>query len=310
MKVMNKAAMAASVEQTTDEATMPTTFVPSPWRIMWREIYSDKLALVSLFMFIFIITTSFVWAAQIDQDTINRVNLMQRNLPPGGDFILGTDSGGRDVVPQLVVGARNSFVIAFIVALTASLIGILVGLFSGYYGGHVDNVIMRIIDFFTMTPTLMVTIVLVIILPRTPFFLGFTLIIFSWIGMARMIRMRTLQQGIMDYVQASKTLGTPNIIIIFREVLPNIVSFMVVNLTLLIAGTMGIETGLTFLGFGLPFGTPSLGTMVANAADPLTMQNRPWQWLPAALLILVMMLCINYVGQALNRAADARRRRV
>jgi peptide/nickel transport system permease protein len=88
------------------------------------------------------------------------------------------------------------------------------------------------------------------------------------------------------------------------------ISFTVVNLTLNIALTMGIETGLTFLGFGLPPGTPSLGTLVSHARAPVVLQERLWQWLPAALLILLMMLCINYVGQALNRAADAKRRKV
>jgi peptide/nickel transport system permease protein len=121
--------------------------------------------------------------------------------------------------------------------------------------------------------------------------------------------MMTLRQSAMDYVQASKTLGTPNIVIIFRGVFPNIISFVVVSLTLSFANNIGIETGLTFLGFGMPFTTPSLGTLIAQAADPSTMRSRPWQWLPAALLILVITLCINYIGQALNRAADVRRRR-
>jgi peptide/nickel transport system permease protein len=94
----------------------------------------------------------------------------------------------------------------------------------------------------------------------------------------------------------------------FREVLPNIGSLIIVNLTLNLAANMGLETGLTFLGFGLPFSTPSLGTLISYASVPENMQNRPWQWLPASLLIVVMMLCINFVGQAVKRAADAKQR--
>jgi peptide/nickel transport system permease protein len=93
-----------------------------------------------------------------------------------------------------------------------------------------------------------------------------------------------------------------------REVFPNIISIVIVNITLNLAANMGLETGLTFLGFGLPFSTPSLGTLISYAAVPENMQNRPWQWIPAALLIVVMMLCINFIGQAVKKAADAKQR--
>ena len=91
--------------------------------------------------------------------------------------------------------------------------------------------------------------------------------------------------------------------------MPNLSSLIIVNLTLEFAGNIGIETGLSFLGFGLPLSTPSLGTLVGYAADPEVLSTKLWIWLPASILILIMMLCINYVGQALNRAADAKQRR-
>jgi len=289
---------------------MEVNKTPSPWRVMWREICSDKLALVSLFLFVIVVLVAFIWAALLDPVEVLRQHLLRGNIAPSREFWLGTDGTGRDVFNLLIVGARNSFIIAFTIAIATSVIGIILGLTAGYYGGNVDNVIMRIIDFFTMIPNLMFILTMIVLLPNTVFNFGLILTVFGWMGMARSIRMVTLRQGAMDYVKASKTLGSLNIVIMFREVLPNILSFMVVNLTLSIAATMGIETGLTFLGFGLPPDMPSLGTQIANAANPLTMQLRPWLWLPAALLVLVMMLCINYVGQALNRAADARRRRV
>lgn len=278
-------------------------------KIIWKEIYNDKLALFCLILFIGIVLTAYIWSAGFSQDDIERMHLLRRNQPPCPVFPLGTDMVGRDMVTQLVVGARNSFTIAFIVTLVSSAMGITVGLFAGFYGGHFDNAVMRTIDFLIIVPTFMVTIVLITLLPSSPFMLGLILTVFGWLGTARAMRMMTLRQGAMDYVRASKTLGTPNVKIIFRGVLPNITSFVVVSLTLSIANNIGVETGLTFLGFGMPFTTPSLGTLIAQAADPSTMRNRPWQWLPAALLILVVTLCINYIGQALNRAADVRRRR-
>jgi len=279
---------------------------------MWREVKNDKLALIGLFFFIVIVATVYLWYPFIDQAAADRVNLLTRNLPPGeGGFLLGTDPSGRDMLPRLILSARNSFNIAFLVTGGATLIGVFVGLFSGYYGGHVDNVIMRIIDFITMVPFIMLVIVFVALIPNyTPLTFSLIFIAFSWQPTARLIRAKALQQGELDYVSASKTLGTPNIIIIFREVLPNLVSIITSNLTLTLAANMGIETGLTFLGFGLPHGVPSLGNLVHFARIPYDMQNRMWLWLPAALLIIVMMLCINFVGQALNRAADAKKRTI
>ncbi len=96
--------------------------------------------------------------------------------------------------------------------------------------------------------------------------------------------------------------------IMFREILPNLSSLIIVNLTLNFAGNIGIETSLTYLGFGLPSTVPSLGTLIANARNADILENKTWIWLPAAIFILVMMLCINYVGQAFQRAADAKQR--
>ena len=132
--------------------------------------------------------------------------------------------------------------------------------------------------------------------------------IFYWIGTTRLIRGKVLSEVRRDYISASKTMGTSDLVIIFRELLPNISSIIIVDLTLSFAGNIGIETGLTFLGYGLPPSTPSLGILVSYATDPGVLADKWWVWLPASLLILVLMLCINYVGEALKRASDARQR--
>jgi len=284
----------------------------SAWKIMWKEIYNDKVALIGLILFVAIVAAVYIWAAFIDPVAADVVNLRARQLPPGGEFILGTDSAGRDMLTQLILSARNSFNIAFLVTLGGAVIGILFGLIAGFYGGHVDNAMMRFLNFVGMVPALMIIIVFITLIPNytVVHFALIMILVFAWQGTAVIIRVKSLQQGRMDYVAASKTLGTPNVVIIFREVLPNLVSIVVSNLTLNLAFNMGIETGLTFLGFGLPFGTPSLGRLVFYARTPANLTERAWLWLPAALLIIIMMLCINFVGQALNRAADAKKRTV
>ncbi|MDY8024949.1 ABC transporter permease [Paenibacillus polymyxa] len=282
---------------------------PSSWSVLRRELVRDKMALVSIgFVILFLI---FIYASVlfVNQDVVTTVDLGAIREAPGSVHWLGTDRAGRDIFGQLVIGARNSFTIGFTITLLSAAIGLTLGLLAGFYGGLVDNIIMRIIDFILVLPFLMLVIVFVSIVPKSG--IGsfiFIMTAFLWIGKARLIRAKVLSERELDYVQASKTLGTPNWKIIWFGVLPNLSSVVIVNLTLSLAGNIGIETGLSYLGFGLPESTPSLGTLVSYANDPDVLQNSWWMWLPASLLILVLMLAINFIGQALKRATDARQR--
>lgn len=283
---------------------------PSGWRIIWREIVRDKLAFVSLIFLTLIIAFVYGIALFLDQSEIVKVDLFSIHKPPSEQFWLGTDHGGRDVFGQLIIGTRNSLSIGILVTIMTGVIGILIGLISGYYGGKVDNILMRVVDFFMILPFLMIVIVFVSVMPKYTI-LSFSLIMtaFLWMGKARLIRSKALQERELDYVQASKTLGSSNFKIMFSQVLPNLSSIIIVTMTLSLATNIGLESGLSFLGFGFPESTPSLGTLVSYARNPQTLEFRWWIWLPASLLILVLMLSINNVGQALKRATDARQRR-
>lgn len=282
---------------------------PSAFSIMWREVARDRLALGSLIILGILLSIVYGVSLFLDQEEIVKVDFLSIYSPPSAEHWLGTDYGGRDVFGQLIIGARNSFTIGLAITLITGAIGLIVGLVAGYFGGWIDNVIMRIIDFILVLPFLMLVIVFVAIVPKYNV-LTFILIMsaFLWMGKARLIRAKTLAERELDYVSASKTLGTPDWKIIIFQILPNLSSIIIVNLTLNLAGNIGIESGLTYLGFGLPESTPSLGTLVSYATNPDVLQNKWWVWLPASLLILVMMLCINFIGQALKRAADARQR--
>src|SRR5699024_1118667 len=128
-------------------------------------------------------------------------------------------------------------------------------------------------------------------------------------GIARLIRSKALQERELDYVNASKTMGSSDLKIMFTQVLPNLSSIIIVTMTLNLAANIGLESGLSFLGFGFPEETPSLGTLLSYSTDPQTLEYRWWVWLPAGILILVLMLAVNNVGQALKRATDARQRK-
>lgn len=281
---------------------------PSALSIMWRELVRDRLALVSLIILSVILLIVYGASIFLDQEEIVKVDFLAIYSPPSAEHWLGTDYGGRDVFGQLIIGARNYFTIGLAITLITGAIGLVVGLVAGYFGGWIDNVIMRIIDFILVLPFLMLVIVFVAIVPKYNV-ATFILIMsaFLWTGKARLIRAKTLAERELDYVSASKTLGTPDWKIILFQILPNLSSIIIVNLTLNLAGNIGIESGLTYLGFGLPESTPSLGTLVSYATNPDVLQNKWWVWLPASLLILVMMLCINFIGRALNSVIGMRK---
>jgi len=227
----------------------------------------------------------------------------------GHTYLLGADEGGRDVLAQLILGGRNSITIALIVTALTMIIGLVVGIVSGYYGGRVDNFIMRLVDFVMIIPGFILFITLNTILKaNTVLGISLTFSVIYWTSYARLFRTRTLSEASKDYINASKTMGTRDWKIMLTELLPNISSLIITQLVLSMAGNIGLETGLSYLGFGLPIGTPSLGTLIGTAKTADIIENKQWVWLPAALFILVLMLCINYIGQAVQRSTDARQR--
>lgn len=296
--------------QHNNETVMMESTPPTGLQVVLREFKKDRVAMFSFVGVTLIIISIFITAWMLDQESVLKINLFERYTEPGENgYILGADEAGRDVLGQLVIGAKNSLLIAIWVTIIANIIGIALGIIMGYYSGIVDNVMMRIIDFIITLPTFMIFIVLVSIIPEYGVFeLVMIISLFQWIGIARLIRSKALSEGRRDYVSASKTMGTSDFAIMFKGVLPNLSSLLIVEFTLSLAGNIGIETGLSFLGFGLPPSTPSLGTLVSYARNPLVLAEKWWVWLPASLLILLLILGINYIGQALRRAADAKQR--
>lgn len=298
------------MEQQNNEIVKFDNSPPTGIQVVLREFKKDKLAMLSFFGITFLIAAILVIAMFLNQEEILKIQLLERFTKPGvNGYTLGTDEAGRDMLGQLVIGAKNSILIALAVTIITSIAGIALGIIMGYYGGFIDNLFMRIIDFFITLPTLMIIIVFVTIIPKYGIFeLILIISLFQWMSTARLVRSKALSEGRRDYVSASKTMGTSDFAIMFKGILPNLSSILIVELTLNFAGNVGIETGLSFLGFGLPPSTPSLGTLVNYARNPIVLSEKWWVWLPASILILILMLGINYVGQALRRAADAKQR--
>ncbi|MCI1552908.1 MAG: ABC transporter permease [Levilactobacillus sp.] len=299
---------ATDLARLTQEAQAEAT--PSTAKIIWSEFKADKPAMVALFIIVGFILFVMIGALFINTPKMMETDIMAYfNQPFTSDFWLGADSGGRSVAKQLIVGSRNSIGIAIGLTIISSTFGICWGLISGYFNGYIDWGMQRVYDFMMMLPMTMMIIVLVTIIPHyNSVTLTLIFSIFYWEGTSRLIRSRTLAESEKDYVAASKTSGTSNWKIIFREIMPNISSLIIVDCTLSFAENIGVETGLSYLGFGLPSQTPSLGTMIANANDPNNITQYWWTWLPAALEIIILCLSISYIGQVLRRAADASQR--
>ena len=285
---------------------------PTGFSVIVREFKKDKLALFSFFAVTIFIIAVFVASMFINLQQLQTVDIFRKyETPSFNNFwnFFGRDAGGRSVMGYVIVGARNSITIGVIITIVTTFIGLFVGLCMGYYGGKIDAWGMRIVDFISIMPSVMIIIVFVSIVPKYGIF-QFILIfsMFYWTRTTRLARSKTLSETRRDYVNASKTMGTSDLKIMFSEILPNISSIIIVNGTLALASNIGIEVALSFLGFGLPAATPSLGTLISYASKPEIIQYKAYVWLPAALVLLFMMLGINYIGQALRRAADAKQR--
>jgi peptide/nickel transport system permease protein len=279
-------------------------------KVLAREFAKDRGSLGALILLIILFLGIFIGALFLNTDKVMTVDIFKQYNHPGADgMLLGGDEGGRDVFKMLILGARNSLLIGIAITVLIEVIGTVFGLVAGYYGGKVDNIMMRFLDFMMVLPTLMIIIVIVTIIPKYTMW-SFVLIMsaFYWVGTARLIRSKALSESKKDYISASKTSGSSDLKIILKELLPNLSSIIIVDATLMLAGNIGIEVSLTYLGFGFPDSVPSLGTLVGYANDPSVLTLRPWVWLPAALLILVICVGISYVGNVLRRAADARQR--
>jgi peptide/nickel transport system permease protein len=283
---------------------------PSIFTLFARELKHDYFALVGLILLIILLLVIFIGVAIINHfyDVMWVTPQIMPVSPSDSGTVLGLDRLGRDQFHLLFVAARNSLYISFGVTFFSFILGVFIGVISGFYGGRTDNILMRITDTWSMIPFLMVVIVLIVIFGRTvPLFITF-LSLFTWVGRARLLRAAALQQRNMDYISASKTLGTRNIVIIVREMLPNLVDVTVANFVLTLAASIGIETGLSLLGFGLGWNFPSLGVMMQNATNPMYLQHFWWVWAPPLIIVVVMMLCVNFVGNALQRVSDPRQR--
>lgn len=225
-------------------------------------------------------------------------------------YICGTDNLGRDVLNRIVNGGKVTMTVGAISVIISLIIGIITGGLSGYFGGWVDMVIMRVSEVVGGLPFIPFAMILSAILgtrisvEQRMYLIMVVLGILSWPGICHLIRAQIFSQREQEYVTAAKAMGVREMSIVFRHILPNVLSLILVSATLDFATCMLTESTLSYLGFGIPLPTPTWGNMLSGANDSIVIQQYWWRWVFPALIFGICTICINLVGDALRDAVD------
>ncbi|MGK5092929.1 ABC transporter permease [Deltaproteobacteria bacterium TL4] len=254
----------------------------------------------TLILFLFLIPAVFApMLVPFDPDTMN---LMEELTPPSSTHWFGQDQNGGDILSRLLMGARISLYVGFWVVGVSSCLGILIGLLSGYYGGWIDVVIMRIVDILLAFPGLLLAIALVAVLGPNINNVIIALAALGWVGYTRLVRGQVLSVKEEEYILAAKTSGISDWRVMFVHILPNIMAPVIVQTTFSLAGTIISESSLSFLGLGVPPGTPSWGSMLSDGKNVLL--EAPHVSVFPGIAIMMVVLLFNLLGDALRDHFD------
>lgn len=299
-----------SAANTSGQVNIEQKKYDSTWTIARKKFVKNKLAMISLGFLLFMIIISFL-APYITTKDVYSVHLSEINLSPSSENWLGTDADGRDVFARTLYGGRVSLTIGLVSMITVTIIGSAIGSIAGYFGGWLDNLLMRFTDFILTLPFMVFVIVLNAILTGYDKVTGMWSLIMvfgllGWGGVARIVRSKVLAERENEYVLAAISIGSKPSRVIARHLLPNVMTTIIVQATLMLAAYIVAEAGLSFIGVGVPQSTPSWGNMLMAARETDVLQNKQWIWIPPAFCITFVILSINFVGEGLKDAFDPR----
>jgi len=286
-------------------------------RLAWKRFRRHRAAMVSLWILGFMILAALLASPLAYWLGLNpdAQDILNRYAAPSHAHWLGTDETGRDVLLRLLFGAQVSLGVALLASTGAVVIGILVGAFAGFFGRWTDTILMRVTDALLTLPLLPVLILLAALdFSKLPvvgaFFEGsssvlkmiFIFVLFSWMTVARLVRGSVLSIKNQDFVMAAQALGMRPLRVLFREILPVVMGPVVVAVTLGVGQTILFESALSFLGLGVQPPVPSWGNMLSNALE--TVYSAPMLVVAPGLMILLVVICFNFVGDGLQDALD------
>ncbi len=315
----------------------------SPLRLILRRFFRSKLSLVGIILIAALFIFSFLgpvfyqkWGeitvdrSQIIQEietthtftdasgnevtviqVLQHVNEINDYANPSKEHLLGTDDKGMDIFVRLMYGGRISLTIGFIVVILETLIGIVLGGIAGYFGGWIDQLIMRIVDFFNCIPTLPILLIASAMIEsweldpdQNIYILMVIITIFGWSGVARLVRGQILSLREQEYITATEVMGLSVWRRIFKHLIPNVMPQLIVSMTLGLGSVILYESTLSYLGLGVQLPKAAWGTMISTANDPQVLNYHMNMWLPAGFMIVIAVLGFNFIGDGLRDAMD------
>ena len=272
-----------------------------------RRLMRNKAAVVSIFVVLLIVAMAIVgpyllpWGySEVDWSSIRKPPNFEK-----GHFA-GTDQNGRDMLARIMQGTQMSLIVAATATSVSVVIGVIYGAVAGYFGGRVDAVMMRFVDIMYALPYILFVIILVVIFGRSPVLLFVGIGCLEWLTMARIVRGQTLSIKEREFIEAAKAGGAKPWTIIFRHIVPNLTGPVVIYATLTIPEIIITESFLSYLGLGVQEPQTSLGTLISfgSAAAEIL----PWMLIGPAVVLVVLLLCLTYIGDGLRDALDPKDR--
>lgn len=274
-------------------------------RIFIRNFLHNPSGVIGLTIISVLIITS-LFAVQISGVEPDYIDPINSRLGPSLDHLMGTDQLGRDMFSRILSGARQSIYIGVVASFLANLIGTVLGAVAGYLGGKIDAVVMRVSELVMTFPQLILVLIFVSLLGQG---INNVIIVFAltgWMTTFRLVRGEFFSLREEAFVEADRAFGFSKPRIIFRHILPNTLSPIVVAFTVNIAIFIIAEAGLSFLGLGVPVTTPTWGNLLTAAQNPVVVNEYWWLWVFPALSIAVFVLGVNFVGDGLRDVLDPR----
>lgn len=269
-------------EDTTDSKQVDSK---SPFQLALRRFMRNKLAVISVFVLFFIIFVCVMAPVFTNQDP-EATNLLLIEQGPSDEHILGTNGQGQDNFSRLLYGGRISLIVGFAAMFFTLFIGVILGSLAGYYGGKIDGIIMRAADIMLMLPFLVLALTIIAILEEITIGIFITIIaLTTWPNLTRIIRGTYLSLREQEFVYGARAIGASDFRIIFKHFIPNAIGPIIVNATLMMATYIIIESGLSFIGFGIPQPTPTWGNMISEAMNVRILREHPEAWIPPGIEI-------------------------
>ena len=272
-----------------------------------RKVLSNKLAVLGAVLFVVICILCFA-APLFTQWGPTQISLRDRITSPNAQHIFGTDQMGRDIWARMLYGGRISIIVGLGSALGAAVIGVTLGMYVGYKGKWLDAIILKISDVFLAFPQMVLIIIMVALVGQSLQNMIIIFILTGWPSMYRMARSKVLSLKEEEFVQALRAFGISDVKIAFKHMLPNTIGPIVVNITLSTAMFILQEASLSVLGYGVPQEVATWGNIINVITNARTIRydwlGYWWMWLPCAIMLILFVLAINFIGDGLRDASD------